>query len=129
MPDSGACGFDLAAAAGAFGSMTLSTPLSKCAASGSGSRASIEKARELAALLSTYQLRARLVLVPFGELQQQVVGVVEEGHRPVREGGQRPGEVELAPAHAAPGVGGNQGERVAPDGKAGARQIALAGEL
>ena len=37
------------------------------------SRASLEKAREIAALLTTYQLRSRLVLVPFGELQQQVV--------------------------------------------------------
>lgn len=37
------------------------------------SRASQEKVREIAALLTTYQLRSRLVLVPFGELQQQVV--------------------------------------------------------
>jgi thiamine biosynthesis protein ThiI len=37
------------------------------------SRASQEKVREIAALLARYQLRARLVLVPFGELQQQVV--------------------------------------------------------
>jgi thiamine biosynthesis protein ThiI len=37
------------------------------------SRASQEKARELAALLAGYQLRSRLILVPFGELQQQVV--------------------------------------------------------
>ncbi len=37
------------------------------------SRASQEKARELAALLTRYQLRSRLYLVPFGELQQQVV--------------------------------------------------------
>ncbi len=37
------------------------------------SRASIEKVRELAALLARYQLRSRLVLVPFGDLQQQVV--------------------------------------------------------
>jgi thiamine biosynthesis protein ThiI len=37
------------------------------------SRASQEKVRELAALLTTYQLRSRLVLVPFGELQQQVL--------------------------------------------------------
>jgi thiamine biosynthesis protein ThiI len=37
------------------------------------SRASIEKTRELAALLARYQLRSRLVLVPFGELQQQVL--------------------------------------------------------
>jgi len=37
------------------------------------SRASIEKVREIAALLTRYQLRSRLVLVPFGELQQQVV--------------------------------------------------------
>ena len=37
------------------------------------SRASLEKAREIATLLTTYQLRSRLVLVPFGELQQQVL--------------------------------------------------------
>jgi thiamine biosynthesis protein ThiI len=37
------------------------------------SRASIEKVREIAALLTHHQLRSRLVLVPFGELQQQVV--------------------------------------------------------
>ncbi len=37
------------------------------------SRASIEKVREIAALLTRHQLRSRLVLVPFGELQQQVV--------------------------------------------------------
>jgi thiamine biosynthesis protein ThiI len=37
------------------------------------SRASQEKVREIAALLSSYQLRSRLLLVPFGELQQRVV--------------------------------------------------------
>ena len=37
------------------------------------SRASQEKVREIAALLTRYQLRTRLLLVPFGELQQQVV--------------------------------------------------------
>ncbi len=37
------------------------------------SRASQEKVREIAALLTKYQLRSRLALVPFGELQQQVV--------------------------------------------------------
>jgi thiamine biosynthesis protein ThiI len=37
------------------------------------SRASIEKVREIAALLTRHQLRSRLVLVPFGALQQQVV--------------------------------------------------------
>ena len=37
------------------------------------SRASQEKARELARLLTEYQLHSRLLLVPFGELQQQVV--------------------------------------------------------
>jgi len=37
------------------------------------SRASQEKAREIAALLTRYQLRSRLVLVPFGDLQQKVV--------------------------------------------------------
>jgi len=37
------------------------------------SRASQEKVREIAGLLTQYQQRARLALVPFGELQQQVV--------------------------------------------------------
>jgi thiamine biosynthesis protein ThiI len=37
------------------------------------SRASQEKARELAKLLTMYQLRSRLLLVPFGEIQQRVV--------------------------------------------------------
>src|SRR5262249_17424578 len=36
-------------------------------------RASQEKVREIAALLTRHQLRSRLWLVPFGELQQQVV--------------------------------------------------------
>jgi thiamine biosynthesis protein ThiI len=37
------------------------------------SRASQEKVREIAALLTRHQLRSRLALVAFGELQQQVV--------------------------------------------------------
>src|SRR5256885_12312800 len=37
------------------------------------SRASQEKVREIAALLTRHQLRSQLLLVPFGELQQQVV--------------------------------------------------------
>ena len=37
------------------------------------SRASQEKVREIAALLTRYQLKSRLLLVPFGELQQQIV--------------------------------------------------------
>lgn len=37
------------------------------------SRASQEKARELARLLTAFQFRSRLLLVPFGELQQRVV--------------------------------------------------------
>jgi thiamine biosynthesis protein ThiI len=37
------------------------------------SRASQEKVREIAALLTRHQLRSRLALVPFGELQQQVL--------------------------------------------------------
>jgi tRNA uracil 4-sulfurtransferase len=37
------------------------------------SRASQEKARELARILATYQLHSRLMLVPFGGIQQQVV--------------------------------------------------------
>jgi thiamine biosynthesis protein ThiI len=37
------------------------------------SRASQEKVREIAALLTKHQLRSRLMLVPFGNLQQQVV--------------------------------------------------------
>ncbi|MEO8078757.1 MAG: THUMP domain-containing protein, partial [Acidobacteriota bacterium] len=37
------------------------------------SRASQEKVREIAQLLAQYQLHSRLFLVPFGEIQQQVV--------------------------------------------------------
>src|SRR5262249_41820911 len=37
------------------------------------SRASIEKARELVQLLTTWQQRSRLYLVAFGDIQQQVV--------------------------------------------------------
>ena len=37
------------------------------------SRASQDKVREIARLLTTYQLRSRLMLVPFGALQQQVL--------------------------------------------------------
>src|SRR5436190_16064394 len=37
------------------------------------SRASQEKVREIAALLTRYQQRSRLLLVPFGNLQQQIV--------------------------------------------------------
>ncbi len=37
------------------------------------SRASQEKARELVSLLTKYQLRSRLFLIPFGEIQQQIV--------------------------------------------------------
>jgi len=37
------------------------------------SRASQEKARELVRLLSQYQYRSKLYLIPFGEVQQQVV--------------------------------------------------------
>src|SRR4029078_1006885 len=37
------------------------------------SRASQEKVREIAALLTRYQLKSQLVLVPFGDLQQRVV--------------------------------------------------------
>jgi thiamine biosynthesis protein ThiI len=41
------------------------------------SRASQEKVREIATLLTRYQLRSRLHLVPFGELQQQVLLAVQ----------------------------------------------------
>src|SRR4030095_5800190 len=37
------------------------------------SRASQEKVSEIAGLLTRYQLKSRLVLVPFGDLQQRVV--------------------------------------------------------
>jgi thiamine biosynthesis protein ThiI len=37
------------------------------------SRASQEKVRELAAILTSYQQRTRLILVPFGHVQQQVL--------------------------------------------------------
>lgn len=41
------------------------------------SRASQEKVRELATLLTEYQLHSRLFLVPFGEIQQRVVLTVD----------------------------------------------------
>jgi len=47
------------------------------------SRASQEKVREIAALLTRHQLRSRLVLVAFGELQQQVVLAVPAAFRVV----------------------------------------------
>ena len=37
------------------------------------SRASQEKARELAKLLTRFQFRSRLLLIPFGEIQQRVI--------------------------------------------------------
>jgi thiamine biosynthesis protein ThiI len=37
------------------------------------SRASLEKARELVTLLTTWQQQSRLFLVPFGDIQQQIV--------------------------------------------------------
>lgn len=37
------------------------------------SRASQDKVREIATLLTQYQLRTRVIFIPFGELQQQVV--------------------------------------------------------
>src|SRR5262245_52597112 len=47
------------------------------------SRASQEKVREIATLLTRHQLRSRLVLVSFGELQQQVVLAVPAALRVV----------------------------------------------
>jgi thiamine biosynthesis protein ThiI len=47
------------------------------------SRASQDKVREIATLLTTYQLRSRLLLVPFGELQQRVLLTVTPGLRVV----------------------------------------------
>lgn len=47
------------------------------------SRASQEKVREIAALLTKHQLKSRLMLVPFGELQQQVLLAVPAGMRVV----------------------------------------------
>jgi tRNA uracil 4-sulfurtransferase len=47
------------------------------------SRASQEKVREIAALLTRHQLHSRLALVPFGELQQQVVLGVPPEYRVV----------------------------------------------
>jgi tRNA sulfurtransferase ThiI len=41
------------------------------------SRASQDKARQIVGVLTRHQLRARLVLVPFGDLQQQVLLAVE----------------------------------------------------
>jgi thiamine biosynthesis protein ThiI len=47
------------------------------------SRASQEKVREIAALLTRHQLHSRLVLVPFGEIQQQVLLAVPAALRVV----------------------------------------------
>ena len=47
------------------------------------SRASQEKVRELAVLLTQYQLHSRLFLVPFGEIQQRVVLSVDPALRVV----------------------------------------------
>src|SRR5438045_1840526 len=47
------------------------------------SRASQEKVREIARLLTTYQMRSRLALVAFGELQQKVVLAVPPAIRVV----------------------------------------------
>ncbi len=47
------------------------------------SRASQEKVREIVGVLTQYQQRSRLALVPFGELQQQVVLAVRPEYRVV----------------------------------------------
>jgi thiamine biosynthesis protein ThiI len=47
------------------------------------SRTSQEKVREIAELLTKYQLQSRLVLVPFGEIQQQVLLTVPPEFRVV----------------------------------------------
>jgi thiamine biosynthesis protein ThiI len=47
------------------------------------SRASQEKVREIAAVLTRHQLRTRLLLIPFGELQRQVVLAVPPEFRVV----------------------------------------------
>jgi thiamine biosynthesis protein ThiI len=47
------------------------------------SRASQEKVREIATLLTKHQQRSRLILIPFGELQQQVVLAVRPEMRVV----------------------------------------------
>jgi thiamine biosynthesis protein ThiI len=47
------------------------------------SRASQEKVRELATLLTRYQLHSRLFLVPFGDIQQRVVLTVDPALRVV----------------------------------------------
>jgi hypothetical protein len=59
------------------------------------------------------------------QLQRQVVRVVEEGDRPVGEGRQRPGAVELAPADPRPGVHLQQHPGVLQDGDARGRAGAL----
>jgi thiamine biosynthesis protein ThiI len=46
-------------------------------------RASIEKAQQLVAILTRSQLRSRLYLVPFGEVQQQIVVAAPEALRVV----------------------------------------------
>ena len=60
------------------------------------------------------------------KLQDQVVGVVEEGDRPTGERRQRPGEVEVAEADAEPGMLGDQRERVRPDAEARATRCEAA---
>jgi len=47
------------------------------------SPASIEKARRLAALLTESQLRTRLILVPFGEVQKRIITTTPQGLRVV----------------------------------------------
>src|SRR5258708_2388290 len=66
------------------------------------SRASQEKVHEIAALLTGRQLRSRLVLVPFGDLQQQVVLAGQPG---LRVGGYR-GAEPRGPGAGRPPLGG-----------------------
>ncbi len=47
------------------------------------SRASVEKARDLVAHLTHYQLRSDLWIVPFGEIQSEIVARVPRSHRVV----------------------------------------------
>jgi hypothetical protein len=49
------------------------------------------------------------------EIEDEVVGVVEELVRPAGERRQRPGEIEVAEADAEPRMRGDEGERVRPD--------------
>ena len=63
-----------------------------------------------------------------GEVQDQVVAVVEELGRAARERRQGPGEVEVVEANAEPGMRGDERDRVRPDAEPVRRDVAAAVE-